>query len=231
VLFRSRAIPRKYYDPQRHTFRVESLSNTLACLQKIDELRERYLPKLKIIFTISPVRLKATFRPVSAFTANSVSKAILRAALDEFLRSKWDLVNKTYYYFPSYEMVCDVIKEPFEADNRHVYAHVPQQILSVFSRYYTTHDSNLENDSDVFETAENRELYGLIRQLEGRNGDLQRECDNRLAVINQLQEIANDRLNLINDLNKTAEERLNVIRLLDAETKRLQRKGFRIWGR
>ena len=83
-----RALTRRHYDPARHVFRVESMQDTKRHLEKIEEIRRRHLPNLRIIFTVSPVRLTATFRPVSAISANSVSKAILRAALDEFLRER-----------------------------------------------------------------------------------------------------------------------------------------------
>ncbi|MEP7068175.1 MAG: GSCFA domain-containing protein, partial [Usitatibacter sp.] len=115
-----RALTKRHYDPARHVFRVETMADTKRCLEKIEEIRLRHLPDLKIVYTVSPVRMTATFRPVSAITANSVSKAILRAALDEFLRDRWDLVNRELFYFPSYEIVHDFFRDPFEEDNRHV---------------------------------------------------------------------------------------------------------------
>jgi hypothetical protein len=47
-----RAIPERYYDSNRHKFKVNSLSDTLASLKKIDELCTSYLPELKIVFTL-----------------------------------------------------------------------------------------------------------------------------------------------------------------------------------
>jgi hypothetical protein len=253
-----RAMPKKYYDPNRHIFRIESLASSLASLQKIDELRERYLPKLKIIYTVSPVRLKATFRPVSAITANSVSKAIVRAALDEFLRSKPNLVNEVYFYFPSYEMVLDVVREPFKEDNRHIQDYVPSQILSVFSKFYTTFDESSGRIAEIKEQPED-EYHRIIDHLEAENSELQRICDDRMAVINELSQAADDRLALIQGLEGTAHERLElieqltriagerlqVIQILDAEVERFRseverlrseveqnrKKGIRLWGR
>ena len=211
-----RTLPKKYYDPKRHNFKVETVSSTLACLEKIDALRAKYLPNLKIIFTISPVRLRATFRPVSALTANSVSKAILRASLDEFLRSRWDMVNKTYYYFPSYEMVLDVIKEPFKEDNRHLYDYVPAKILAAFSSYYTTD----RDDGPEFASTTGREedeVGAIVSHLEAKNAELQRVCDERLAVIEEIRTAAEERLSLINVLEEVAQERLQIIKRLESE--------------
>ncbi len=131
-----RALTRRHYDPARHVFRVESMQDTKRHLERIEEIRRRHLPNLKIIFTISPVRLTATFRPVSAISANSVSKAVLRAALDEFLRDRAELVNRELFYFPSYEIVHDYFRDPFEEDNKHVTSYVASQIIQTFARYY-----------------------------------------------------------------------------------------------
>jgi hypothetical protein len=194
-----RAIPRKYYDPQKHVFRVESFANTVKALEDIDAIRDKYLPNLKIIFTISPVRLKATFRPISALTANSVSKAILRGALDEFLRNKVEKLNKIYYYFPSFEIVMDVFKEPFWDDNRHLYDYVPKKILDVFARYYTTF--TLSEDLEMLGKMENEELHEVIAQLEAKVNELQKVCDERLRVIQELDVAVNERLRVIEELD------------------------------
>jgi hypothetical protein len=51
-----RALTRRHYDPERHVFRVETMQDTKRHLEKIEELRAKHLPKLKIVYTISPVR-------------------------------------------------------------------------------------------------------------------------------------------------------------------------------
>jgi hypothetical protein len=89
-----RALPVDQFDPERHVFRVETMAQTLQWLETIERLRARHVPDMKIIFTVSPVPLGVTFRPVSALTANSASKAIVRAALDEFLRNHQEEVGR-----------------------------------------------------------------------------------------------------------------------------------------
>ena len=56
-------------------------------LARIRELIRDVKPTAPIIFTLSPVPLMATFRPVSCVTASSVSKAILRVSIDELMRT------------------------------------------------------------------------------------------------------------------------------------------------
>jgi hypothetical protein len=133
-----RAVPARSFDERRHRFRVLTVAETVASLEEIHRLRKRFLPRLRIIFTVSPIRLRATFRPISAVTANSASKAILRASVDEFLRAHPDELGQDYFYFPSYELVTDVAQEPFTRDNRHVYRSVVDRTLALFTRFYTS---------------------------------------------------------------------------------------------
>jgi hypothetical protein len=118
-------------------------------------------------------------------------------------------------------MVVDVLREPFQQDNRHVHDHVPSQILSVFARYYTTFDSGsagvVENNSG----SDSDELYKIIDHLESRNVEIQQVCDDRLVVIDGLSRAADERLRAINELTLVAEERMVVIRQLETEIKRL----------
>jgi GSCFA family protein len=134
-------MPVAYHDPRRHAFKVESVAETVRALEVIERIRARHLPRLRVLYTVSPLRFLATFRPVSAVTANSVSKAIVRAALDEFLRSRWELVNATYFYFPSYEIVTDVLVDPFTEDQNHLHEYVLALVLDLFARHYTTFEA------------------------------------------------------------------------------------------
>lgn len=56
-----RAVPLESYDPSRHAFKVLSVSETVASFEEIDAIRREYLPGLKILYTVSPVRLRMTF--------------------------------------------------------------------------------------------------------------------------------------------------------------------------
>lgn len=133
-----RAVPVDVYDSSRHDFKVLSVAETIAALEEIDTIRREYLPNTKIVYTVSPVRLRATFRPISALTANSASKAILRAALDEFLRAHRNELNQTYFYFPAYEIVTELLEDPYFPDLMHLYDYVPQQVMAVFAKHYTS---------------------------------------------------------------------------------------------
>lgn len=215
-----RALTRRHYDPSRHVFRVETMADTKRHLEKIEDIRRRHMPQLKVVFTVSPIRLTATFRPVSAMTANSASKAILRAALDEFLRERWELVNRELFYFPSYEIVHDFFRDPFEEDNRHVTGFVAGHVVRAFARHYcspellakgaeATANATGSQKLDIFldfAGAEPRdvredEMSARVNELERQIVDLQRECDARQKVIVDLDQAARERLALIERLH------------------------------
>jgi hypothetical protein len=90
-----RAVPLNVYDETRHKFRVCTHAETKEKIERIYHLIKKHIPNSKVLFTLSPVPLAATFRPISCITANSSSKAILRAALDEFIRENQTDVNNT----------------------------------------------------------------------------------------------------------------------------------------
>ena len=79
--------------------------------QMLLQLLESVNPKLKIIFTVSPIRHKR-----DGYHLNQVSKGILLQATDEIVNSKssdhqWD-------YFPSYEIMMDELRDyRFYADD------------------------------------------------------------------------------------------------------------------
>ena len=79
--------------------------------QMLLQLLESVNPKLKIIFTVSPIRHKR-----DGYHVNQVSKGILLQATDEIVYSKssdhqWD-------YFPSYEIMMDELRDyRFYADD------------------------------------------------------------------------------------------------------------------
>ncbi|MGK9230613.1 GSCFA domain-containing protein [Inquilinus limosus] len=130
-----RAVPKDRYDPARHKFRVTSHTENLENLQAIHALIRAFRPDATILFTVSPIPLTATFRPVNCLSANAVSKAILRSAADEFFRCSAPN-DPRLFYFPSYDIVMHGFNHQWRDDRRHVYSHVLDFNMKVFERYY-----------------------------------------------------------------------------------------------
>lgn len=128
-----RGIPRDKYDPNIHGFRVSTVQENYQNLVHIYQMIRKHRPDAKIVLTLSPVPLVATFRDIPCTSASMVSKAILRVAIDELYQMYKD--DPKFFYWPSYELVKE-FNNQFEADNRHVSNNTVQTVLDVFDKYY-----------------------------------------------------------------------------------------------
>ena len=114
--------------------RVLTTSENVEELERAFEILTRHNSKLKLIITVSPVPLHATFRgdDMHVITANSYSKSALRAAADEFTARHPDRV----IYFPSYEKIMYATEDAWEEDGRHPNK---QAIVSVIELFLRSH--------------------------------------------------------------------------------------------
>lgn len=123
--------PSEIYDDARHAFRNTDVDENRANLERCHELLRRHNPGCKMIVTVSPVPLRATFEDRNVVVSNAHSKATLLAAAHAFAAGKPDV-----FYFPSYELVTHVIPDAFGADNRHVRPEAVAGIMEVFEATY-----------------------------------------------------------------------------------------------
>lgn len=148
-------------EPDRFEFRVLSYRDVLEALEDLYALLLKHRKKpLKMLITVSPVPLVTTFRDMDVLTANAYSKAVQRAALDEFLIGK-DGID----YFPSYESV--TLSDPNVAWSRGDYRHVsPELVDKIMSRVLNTYVVGFETHSasgDLFNRL--AELRATARKL------------------------------------------------------------------
>jgi GSCFA family len=135
-----RTIPKDAYDPARHKFRVSTVDENKDNLRAIYTLIRKHRPDARIIFTLSPIPLIATFRDNACLTSNSVSKAVLRVAIDEVVRE--NAAEDVLHYWPSYELVTDVFHLPYKADRRHVPEPVLDYIMTLFETIWCEDTGN-----------------------------------------------------------------------------------------
>jgi len=92
----------------------------------------------KILLTVSPVPLNATFEPRHVWTSTTYSKAVLRLAA-QAAYEKFDFVD----YFPSYEIITSPHARGryFADDLREVLPLGVQHVMRVFSHHYLQNDS------------------------------------------------------------------------------------------
>ena len=134
-----RAIPKDSFDPDRHGFRLLSVDENRQNLEQVYRLIRTHRPDAHVIFTLSPVPLAATFRPVSCITANSVSKASLRVAVDELMRHNDE--DSRLHYYPSYEIVTNFVEDPMGQDLRHPRPETVDFVMQTFRKHYLCPDA------------------------------------------------------------------------------------------
>ncbi len=160
-----RGIPESIFDDKRHIFRLSSVSENVANIKNIISLLKEVNPSAPVIFTLSPVPLKASFQGVSCMTADCVSKSTLRVALHEALST----APENIYYWPSFEIIkwlgCHLPYPVYGTDDsvvRHVSRFMVLQILRAFIAAYF--GKNLSND--VFNNFESS-----LEIIEGHAGE------------------------------------------------------------
>ncbi|HEX5704359.1 MAG TPA: GSCFA domain-containing protein [Pyrinomonadaceae bacterium] len=156
-----RAVPMRLYDPSRHRFRVCSFDETKQNIRRICELIFKHSPQARVLFTLSPIPLAATFRPVSSMTANSASKSILRAALDEFLGENSEILNKKIFYLPSYEIFNELFPNKFTDDNRHPSDDLILFFLKLFEAIYCETPLSLDDVGSLFRETREKNIASL----------------------------------------------------------------------
>jgi hypothetical protein len=139
-----RGVPKSLYDETRHVCRVSSVEENEDNLREIVRLIRAVKPDIPIILTLSPVPLRATASDKSCITVDTVSKAILRVAIDNVMASK----PANVYYWPSFEIVRSLAPHlPHEwfgedGNTRHVNRDAVHMILKAFMRHFFGMDSS-----------------------------------------------------------------------------------------
>jgi hypothetical protein len=162
-----RAVPAEQFDPSRHKFRVASQAENKANILAIHRLIRKHRPRASIVFTLSPIPLAATFRPIGSFPADAVSKASLRSAIDEVIQELSG--DKALYYYPAFEVVREAFSHPYQPDLRHPYLHVLNLNMRAFERYFCRTGLEDAELGDVYlnALALDRQL-GEIDEAEGK---------------------------------------------------------------
>jgi hypothetical protein len=119
--------------PDRYQFHVTGFGENWANLEAIYALLSRYgHPDFRIVVTVSPVPLMATFSTMDVVVANTYAKSLLRAVAQE-----WAAAHDNVDYFPSYEIVLNSDRAAaWEADLRHVKGAGAQHIMELFVHSY-----------------------------------------------------------------------------------------------
>jgi hypothetical protein len=121
-------------DASRYEFINFTVQETIADLHAVLDRLSRINPGCRVILTVSPVPLIATYERRHALVATTYSKSVLRTAADAIARTYGHVE-----YFPSYEIITGSYSRGayFEEDLRSVSEEGVAHVMRVFMRRYT----------------------------------------------------------------------------------------------
>jgi hypothetical protein len=120
------------YAPQRHLFHNFTAGEVVSHLEQFLGLLRQVNPAARVILTVSPVPLMATFEPRHVLQASAYSKAVLRVACEELVRREAHV-----HYFASYEIVTATgdSRASFAEDRRTVSEAAVAHVITCFRRW------------------------------------------------------------------------------------------------
>ena len=128
-------------DYEFHNFTVGEVEADL--LEFVDLLRS-VNPTVRIILTVSPVPLIATFEERHVLVSTVYSKCVLRVAAETITRCRPDIA-----YFPSYELITgpQARSQFYQDDLREVSADGVEHVMSIFIKHYVPSDGASKSEN------------------------------------------------------------------------------------
>lgn len=120
------------YEPDRHIFHNFGVSDVVGHLNAFLAALGEINPSAKVILTVSPVPLIATFEPRHVLQSTVYSKSVLRVACEDVVRN-----HSNVHYFGSYEIVTATgdSRSYFEEDRRAVSETAVNHVIACFRRW------------------------------------------------------------------------------------------------
>ncbi|KQV89863.1 hypothetical protein ASD15_24470 [Massilia sp. Root351] len=112
-------------EPERFQFHRMDVEDVTARISNALSLISKHSQK-KIVLTVSPIPIEATFSQSNAIVANSYSKAVLRVVAEKMSN---DFSNVDY--FPSFEMATSAGTRYYQDDN----VHVTTELVDIITRH------------------------------------------------------------------------------------------------
>jgi hypothetical protein len=138
------------FDPQAHEFVNFTVAETEQNLRSFLDAVKARNPGLRVILTVSPVALAATYEDRSVLVSTTYSKAVLRVTADSMIRH-YDWID----YFPSYEIITgNPVRGLYYADDdREVTATGVAHVMRLFVRHFIGEQAGALRPLDVAEAA------------------------------------------------------------------------------
>lgn len=121
------------WDPERYEFVNYDIDEVRTDLRRYCELVRSVNPDVRVLLTVSPVPLIATYEDRHVLVSTTWSKSVLRVAAEDAYQ-RYDFVD----YFPSYELI-NAASSPrnyFAPDLREVEEMGVSHVMRAFTRHY-----------------------------------------------------------------------------------------------
>ena len=121
------------YEPDLHEFVNFDVDDVRTGLALFCDLVRSVNPGVKVLLTVSPVPLVATYEPRHVLVSTTYSKSVLRVAADDASR-RFDFVD----YFPSYEIIASAssLRNYYADDLRDVEDVGVAHVMRCFNHHY-----------------------------------------------------------------------------------------------
>lgn len=126
------------FDEARHEFVNFGIDDVRRDLHALIEKLRNINPTVKILLTVSPVALAATFERRHVLTSTVLSKSILRVAAEEAQQTFEDVI-----YFPSFEIITSAAScgRYYDDDLRQVNRIGVDHVMRVFEHHFIQSDA------------------------------------------------------------------------------------------
>lgn len=132
-------------DESQYEFHNLTAAEVEADMLLFIDLLRSINPSVRLLLTVSPVPLIATFEDRHVLLSTVYSKSVLRVAVEAIIRARSDIA-----YFPSYEIIAGTPARSifYENDLREVTASGVAHVMATFIKHYTLPDQ-LEPRNDA----------------------------------------------------------------------------------
>lgn len=170
------------FDPCSYGFANFSSRMVQEDLATFVDLVESVNPTCRLILTVSPVPLIATYEHQHVLTATTYSKSVLRVAAEEIARERKNVV-----YFPSYEIITapGVAGTYYADDLREVKSSGVRHVMRVFNKHFVEPDPQSLHATPVSSVSASRFAQALSSPSNDENSVI---CDENIieASVNSI---------------------------------------------
>lgn len=153
-------------DPEKYEFVNFGVTETSADLSASILKIRGINPKVKIILTVSPVPLMATYVPRHVLVSTTYSKSVLRVVAEEVC-AKFSEVH----YFPSYEIITGNYNRGsyYKNDHRSVKPRGVEHVMRLFLKHGTSVRSS--EDEQMYQIREDYDVFCAEEMLDARESE------------------------------------------------------------